>query len=108
MPERNCNSRSLHHTISRTGILAGLSIALKHDDIGQQNVTTKPLFKHRHAKRVRVIFLVIGSRTIRRTVHSNDLVQFFGGLRCTARRKLEIYNLQIQRYMYIGNGKIAK
>ena len=49
--------------------------------------------KHRHAKRARVIFLVIGSRSIRRTVHSNDLVKFFGGLRCTARRKLEIYNL---------------
>ena len=26
-------------------------------------------------------------------VHSNDLVKFFGGLRCTSRRKLEIYNL---------------
>ena len=37
-------------------------------------------FKHRHAKRARVIFLVIGSRSIRRTVHSNDLVKFFGGL----------------------------
>ena len=49
--------------------------------------------KHRHAKRTRVIFLVIGSRSIRRTVHINDLVKFFGGLRCTARRKLEIYNL---------------
>ena len=49
--------------------------------------------KHRHAKRARVIFLVIGSRSIRRTVHSNDLAKFFGGLRCTARRKLEIYNL---------------
>ena len=49
--------------------------------------------KHRHAKRARVIFLVIGSRSIRRTVHSNDLVKFFGGLRCTARTKLEIYNL---------------
>ena len=36
--------------------------------------------KHRHAKRARVIFLVIGSRSIRRTVHSNDLVKFFGGL----------------------------
>ena len=35
--------------------------------------------KHRHAKRARVIFLVIGSRSIRRTVHSNDLVKFFGG-----------------------------
>ena len=43
--------------------------------------------KHRHAKRARVIFLVIGSRSIRRTVHSNDLVKFFGGLRCAARRK---------------------
>ena len=52
-----------------------------------------PKKKHRHAKRARVIFLVIGSRSIRRTVHSNDLVEFFGGLRCTARRKLEIYNL---------------
>ena len=49
--------------------------------------------KHRHAKRARVIFLAIGSRSIRRTVHSNDLIKFFGGLRCTARRKLEIYNL---------------
>ena len=36
--------------------------------------------KHRHAKRARVIFLLIGSRSIRRTVHSNDLVKFFGGL----------------------------
>ena len=50
-------------------------------------------FEHRHAKRARVIFLVIGSRSIRRTVHSNDLVKFLGGLRCSARRKLEIYNL---------------
>ena len=40
-----------------------------------------------------LFFLVIGSRSIRKTVHSNDLVKFFGGLRCTARRKLEIYNL---------------
>ena len=30
-----------------------------------------------------LFFLVIGSRSIRRTVHSNDLVKFFGGLRCT-------------------------
>ena len=37
------------------------------------------IIKHRHAKRARVIFLVIGSRSIRRTVHSNDLVKFFGG-----------------------------
>ena len=36
--------------------------------------------KHRHAKRARVIFLVIGSRSIRRTVHSNDLAKFFGGV----------------------------
>ena len=36
--------------------------------------------KHRHAKRARVIFLVIGSRSIRRTVHSNDLVKFFWGV----------------------------
>ena len=71
------------------------------------NVLTANI-KHRHAKHARVIFLVIGSRIIRRTVHSNDLVKFLGGLRCTARRKLEIYNLQIQRYTYIGNGKIAK
>ena len=31
--------------------------------------------KHRHAKRARVIFF--GDRSIRRTVHSNDLVKFF-------------------------------
>ena len=37
--------------------------------------------------------LFFGDRSIRRTVHSNDLLKFFGGLRCTARRKLEIYNL---------------
>ena len=36
--------------------------------------------KHRQAKRSRVIFLVIVSRSIRRTVHSNDLVKFFGGV----------------------------
>ena len=41
--------------------------------------------KHRHAKRARVIFLVIGSRSIRRTVHSNDLVKFFGG--CDAQQE---------------------
>ena len=35
--------------------------------------------KHRHAKRARVIFLVIGSRSIRRAVHSNDLISFLGG-----------------------------
>ena len=34
-----------------------------------------------------------GDRSIRRTVHSNDLLKLFWGLRCTARRKLEIYNL---------------
>ena len=39
------------------------------------------MLKHRHAKHARVIFLVIGSRSIRRTVHSIDLVKFFGGLR---------------------------
>ena len=49
--------------------------------------------------------LFFGDWSIRRTVYGNDLVKFFG-LRCTARRKLEIYNLLIQHY--IGNGKIAK
>ena len=45
---------------------------------GEQSTTS--VQKHRHAKRARVIFLVIGSRSIRRTVHSNDLVKFFGGV----------------------------
>ena len=31
------------------------------------------MYKHRHAKRARVIFF--GDRSIRRTVHSNDLVK---------------------------------
>ena len=34
-----------------------------------------PTSKHRHAKRARVIFF--GDRSIRRTVHSNDFVEFF-------------------------------
>ena len=38
------------------------------------NVTSKS--EHRHAKRARVIFF--GDRSIRRTVHSNDLVKFLG------------------------------
>ena len=46
--------------------------------------------KHRHAKRARVIFLVIGVCVELFTV----MIWFsFFGLRCTARRKLEIYNL---------------
>ena len=45
--------------------------------------------KHRHAKRARVIFC---DRNIRRTVNSNDLVKFFW-LRCTARKKLGIYDV---------------
>ena len=61
------------------------------------------LLKHRHAKRARVIFLVIGVFVELFTVM---IWLSFLGLRCTARKKLEIYNLQIQRY--IGNGKIAK
>ena len=46
--------------------------------------------KHRHAKRARVIFLVIGVFVELFTVMVR--LSFFG-LRCTARRKLEIYNL---------------
>ena len=57
-------------------------------------------FKHRHAKRARVIFC---DRSIRRTVNSNGL-SFFG------------YDVQQERNwefmmyipFYIGNGKIAK
>ena len=46
--------------------------------------------KHRHAKRARVIFLVMGVFEELFTV----MIQLsFFGLRCTARRKLEIYNL---------------
>ena len=45
--------------------------------------------KHRHANRARVIFC---DRSIRRTVYSNDLVKFFW-LRCTARKKLGIYDV---------------
>ena len=46
--------------------------------------------KHRHAKRARVIFLVIGVFVELFTVMI--WLSFFG-LQCTARRKLEIYNL---------------
>ena len=46
--------------------------------------------KHRHAKRARVIFLVIGVFVELFIVMVR--LSFFG-LRCTARRKLEIYNL---------------
>ena len=49
-----------------------------------------PTSKHRHAKRARVIFLVIGVFVELFTVMVR--LSFFG-LRCTARRKLEIYNL---------------
>ena len=46
--------------------------------------------QHRHAKRARLIFLVIGVFVELFTV----MIWFsFFGLRCTARRKLEIYNL---------------
>ena len=38
-------------------------------------------------------FLVIGSRSIRRTVHSNDLVKFFGGLWVAMYSKKETGNL---------------
>ena len=48
------------------------------------------IIKHRHAKRARVIFLVIGVFVELFTVMVR--LSFFG-LRCTARRKLEIYNL---------------
>ena len=50
----------------------------------------KEKVKHRHAKRVRVIFLVIGVFVELFTVMI--WLSFFW-LRCTARRKLEIYNL---------------
>ena len=46
-----------------------------------------PSGKHRHAKRARVIFLVIGVFVELFTVMI--WLSFFGGLRCTARRKLE-------------------
>ena len=49
--------------------------------------------------------LFFGDRSIRRTVHSNDLVKFFW-VAMYSKKELEIYNLQIKRY--IGNGKIAK
>ena len=49
-----------------------------------------PVVKHRHAKRARVIFLVIGVFVELFTVMVR--LSFFW-LRCTARRKLEIYNL---------------
>ena len=52
--------------------------------------------------RARVVFLVIGVFVELFTV----MIWLSFGLRCTARRKLEIYNLQIQHY--IGNGKIPK
>ena len=44
---------------------------------------------HRHAKRARVIFLVIGVFVELFTV----MIWLSFGLQCTARRKLEIYNL---------------
>ena len=46
--------------------------------------------KHRHAKRARVIFLVIEVFVELFTVM---IWLSFLGLRCTAKRKLEIYNL---------------
>ena len=57
---------------------------------GKQVVSlVKRVSKHRHAKRARVIFLVIGSRSIRRTVHSNDLVKFFWGVGMYSKKETE-------------------
>ena len=50
--------------------------ALKINEQNLQNETLVSYKKHRHAKRARVIFI---NRSIRRTVHSNDLVKFFLG-----------------------------
>ena len=72
------------------------------DSISREDLTDS-ILKHKHAKGARVIFLVIGVFVELCTVMIWLSVL---GLRCTARRKLEIYNLQIQRYN--GNGKIAK
>ena len=70
-----CRLRELHPTQNN------FVIYLKHIHL---------LEKHRHAKRARVIFLVIGVFVELFTV----MIWFsFFGLRCTARRKLEIYNL---------------
>ena len=74
----------------------------KVDSISREDLTDS-ILKHKHAKGARVIFLVIGVFVELCTVMIWLSVL---GLRCTARRKLEIYNLQIQRFN--GNGKIAK
>ena len=58
--------------------------------INQLALFLPTIIKHRHAKRARVIFLVIGVFVELFTVMI--WLSFFG-LRCTARRKLEIYNL---------------
>ena len=52
------------------------------------NKRTSAFQQHKHAKRARVIFC----DSIRRTVYSNELVKFFW-LRCTARKKLGIYDV---------------
>ena len=55
----------------------------------KEHIRNTNVLKHRHAKRARVIFLVIGVFVELFTV----MIWLSFGLRCTARRKLEIYNL---------------
>jgi len=50
------------------------------------NYKSTEVLKHRHAKRARVMFC---DRSIRRTVHSNDLVK------CIARKELGSYDVHI-------------
>ena len=86
---------------SRNGPDYARLLGIEHDHASTKHVAFS--HKHRHAKRAIVIFLVIGVFVELFTVMI--WLSFFA-LRSTARRKLEIYNLYIQRY--IGNGKIAK
>ena len=66
-----------------------VTISIKPEDIQEKRGPGYWKFKHRHAKRARVIFLVIGVFVELFTV----MIWLSFGLRCTARRKLEIYNL---------------
>ena len=52
--------------------------AIIEDAKKRKNLSTAWIdYKHRHTKRARVIFF--GDRSIRRTVHSNDLLKFLLG-----------------------------
>jgi len=78
--------------------------------VGLRATSSDAIIKHRHARRVRVIFLwttSLGDRSIRGIVYSNDSVDLRGFFGCDVQQER---NWEFMMYIrcYIGNGKITK